>query len=274
MSTTRLAFQQQSVGFRRLPSQIQIDYGPPALFGRAVLKADQAARRRGVYLSLASCQDLVSVNEANSKSWTPLAPIFNPALGGNTESDSFAIVGHNLDGDVVAAQAARYFDWRKSDFHEEAESLRLFYADPDQARNRGERCSVTSIQARNVKGRVVYSGGGWYRPDYRKRMLGAILPRVSRILSSTRWQQDFTISMMADPVYRGGFAARAGYTYAEPGVNMIDTIAGPGLVHFSLIWMDAAQLLSDIEWFVGGFDEDGAKPAEVEQVDERRWASI
>ena len=36
---------------RRLPDQVDLTFGPPALIGRFILHADQTTRERGVYLS-------------------------------------------------------------------------------------------------------------------------------------------------------------------------------------------------------------------------------
>src|SRR5215467_11382035 len=55
-------------------SKICINYGPAGLLGRALLKAEAAARARGVTLSFASMQDLMLINEANRESWGPVFP--------------------------------------------------------------------------------------------------------------------------------------------------------------------------------------------------------
>lgn len=272
MSTNRLVFQKQSATFRRLPSEARIEHGPPALLGRAILKADQAARRRGVYLSLVSCHELFSADDAGDDR-DALASAFDPAQAGNTSHDSFAIIGHNLDGDVVATQAARLFDWRTTDLGAEAEGLRLFHAAPALARSRGERCVVTAAQARAIRGRVVYAGAEWYRPDYRGRTLSAILPRVARMLAYTRWQHDITFGMVADTTHRAGYSAQAGYAAAAAGISLIGAAAGPGPVHFNLVWMDERQLLGDLEWFVARFDA-ASEPAIGGYADRRRRASI
>src|SRR6516165_6894454 len=95
----------------RLPSQLKIEYGPASLLGRFFLWADTAARDRGVTLAFATFQDLVEANRANSDSWLPLLPAFDPALGGAGPETGFVIIGRNKQGEVVATQAARFYAW-------------------------------------------------------------------------------------------------------------------------------------------------------------------
>lgn len=230
----------------RVPASLQVRHGPTALLGRFFLAADTAARKRGVTLHFARLEELLAANEANRDSWRPLMPLFNPALGGIDANNGFALLGRDNTGDVVACQAARFYNWNDTTFHLEATSLRMYFADPDAARARGDRCDVTAPSAGQIGGRVVFSGGGWYRPDYRGKGLASIIPRISRAYAYTHWQTDFTISMMADGVLAGGMAERTGYTNVEP--SSVDCHLSPlGAVRCALVWMEASQLLSDLE---------------------------
>ena len=111
-------------------SQISVQHGPAALLGRLFLLCEAQLRERGVSPAFAGMADLVAVNRANSDSWAPLWSGFNPAFSNLTPDNSFCILGCNREGDVVAAQAARFLDWPGTNYHTEAESLRLMYADP------------------------------------------------------------------------------------------------------------------------------------------------
>src|SRR6266487_6621180 len=95
----------------RLPACLKVKYGPVGLLGRFFLWADTAARDRGVTLFVASLQDLVDVNRANSETWRPLLPVFDPVLGGITPETGFVLIGRDRSGQVVATQAARVYDW-------------------------------------------------------------------------------------------------------------------------------------------------------------------
>jgi hypothetical protein len=229
----------------RLPAHLKIKYGPVGLLGRFFLWADTAARDRGVTLSFASLQDLVEANKANSDSWRPLVPVFDEALGGVTPETVFVLMGRNKDGQVVATQAARLYEWPETSLKDEGDSLRMFYADPDAAFARGDRCKITAPIAEKITGRVVFSGGIWYRRDFRGRDLGTILPRISRAYALTRWNTDFTIGMLADAVIAGGLAARAGYTKIEH--SSVELVVSPlGGTRCGLAWMQSDELLADL----------------------------
>ena len=229
----------------RLPTQLKIKHGPVGLLGRFFLWADTAARERGVTLSFGSLQDLVEVNKTNSSTWRPLVPLLDEAVGGVTPETAVVLIGRNKDGEIVATQAARFYDWSDSSLRREATSLRMFYADPDAAFARGDRCEINTPVAEKITGRVVFSGGIWYRRDFRGKDLGTILPRISRAYAFTRWNSDFTIGMMADAVIAGGLAERAGYTKLEHGG--FELVVSPlGAMRGGLGWMPSDELLADL----------------------------
>jgi hypothetical protein len=230
----------------RVPANLRINHGSVSLLGRFFLMADTAARDRGVTLYFASLQELVDVNRANPDSWMPLLPLFDPELGGVTAETGFVILGRDKEGEVVATQAARFYDWTSSTLFEEARSLRMFYAAPETAVARGDRCEIAAPVAAAISGRVVFSGAGWYRRDYRKKGLARILPRISRAYAFTRWNADFTISFMGDGVLTGGMAERAGYTMVAP--SCVDFAISPtGTLRCNLVWMPNQELVADLE---------------------------
>jgi hypothetical protein len=236
-------------------SDITVEHGPLDLLGRFFLKADTAARQRGITLSFAPLQELVEANRRNHQTWRPLLPLFDPASGGITDEDSFCIVGRNPKGDVVATQAARLYRWDNTTFHEEAQSLRLFYADPAPRRKADERVDVTAPAAKRITGRVVFAGGAWYRPDYRGRQLAQIFTRISRAYAYTRWKHDFHTSIMAEDVCKGGMPQRSGYTRIDWEVMLRRTVVHPdGDVRCGLTWMDSGEFFDGIADFVTRFD--------------------
>jgi hypothetical protein len=256
----------QSPPVRSLVSEITIEHGPVDLLGRFFLKADTAARQRGVTLSFGPMRDLIDVNRANSASWRPILPLFDPECSTITDDDSFCILGRNAQGEVVATQAARLYRWAGTSFHEEASSLRLFYAEPARFRGEREQVEVTAPIARHLTGAVIFAGGIWYRPDYRGRGLPYILPWLSRAYAYTRWKHDFSLSIMAEEVYRRGMARRSGYSKADWEVWLRHTPVDPGgAIRCALVWMDDRELLEGVGNFLAGFD------AQVDAgVDQRR----
>ena len=229
----------------RLPAHIRIKYGPVGLLGRFFLWADSAARDRGVTLSFGSLQDLIEANRSNADSWRPLFPVFDEALGGVTPETAFVLIGRDKRGEVVATQSARIYDWSETSLKDEANSLRMFYADPVAACARGDRCEITTPIAEKIRGRVAFSGAVWYRRDFRGKDLATILPRISRAYAFTRWNSDFTIGLMADAVIAGGMAERVGYTKLEH--SCVDLVVSPlGEVRCGLASMQPDELLADL----------------------------
>lgn len=229
----------------RLPAHLQIKYGPVGLLGRFFLWADTAARDRGVTLSFGSLQELLEVNRSNADSWRPLVPVFDQALGGVTPETAFVLIGRNKQGEIVATQAARIYDWQATSLKDEASSMRMFYADPEAARAQGNRCEIVAPIAETITGRVVFSGAVWFRRDFRGKDLATILPRISRAYAFTRWNSDFTIGLMADGVIAGGMAERVGYSKLVP--SCVDLVAAPlGELRFALGWMQPEELLTDL----------------------------
>jgi hypothetical protein len=242
---------------------VTVEHGPPDVLGRFFLKADAAARERGVTLEFAPLHELQRVNDRNRATWKPLVPLFSTRYNDLDPEHSFCILGRNRAGDVVATQAARLFEWPDSSFYDAARSLRLFYDHPEKYALPGETCTVTAEATKFVTGRVVFSGGGWYRPDYRKRWLSGILPRISRAYAYTRWNAKFTTTVMDKGVVNGGFHKRCGYSNIEWALDWRNTPLGD--MYLAFLWMQPAELISDLRNFLATFD------AQVDAVvDDRR----
>ena len=139
---------------------ITIDYGPADALNRLFLNADTATRAKGIRLSFASMDELVDANRRNLDSWQPLVPIFDPEIGGITDKNGFCIVGRNADGEIIATQAARLYNWTDTDLKQEGESLRMFYADPDKSKREGESCTISAPSATRMVGRAVVPRSG------------------------------------------------------------------------------------------------------------------
>jgi hypothetical protein len=247
-----------------LITDITVEHGPPDLLGRFFLKADTAARQCGVTLSFGTFEELQEINDRNRATWKPLVPLFSPRYNGLDPGSAFCILGRNRAGEVVATQAARFYSWPKTNFYEEARSLRLFYDDPASRALPDEVCEVTASATKRVTGRVVFSGGGWYRPDFRKRWMSAILPRISRAYAYTRWKSDFTTTVMDKGVVNGGFPKRCGYSNIEWVLDWRNTPLGD--MYLAFLWMESDEMLSDLANFLETFD------AQVDAVVDNRRA--
>ncbi len=228
-----------------LLTHLQVDHGPRGLLGRFFLAAEQAVRQRGVYLEFGSFDDLVETNRRNFHTWSQLNRAFDASVAPIPPDRAFCILGRNRSGEVVATQAARLYDIGDECLGDVMQSLRLFFPDtltPELAAR--EKCEVTAPAARKLKGRIVYSGGGWYHPDFRGCSLSAILPRMSRAYAFTRWNSDYTVTWVVDALIKKGVLARYGYTNVEWGVRF----SSAGVVYYegALAWMHHAQMIEDL----------------------------
>lgn len=223
-------------------ADVRIDHGPRSLLSRLFLRGDTLLRERGINLQFAPISALLDVNRQNQDSWRTLFPVFNPELGAVDASNSFALIGREASGRVIAAQGARLYRLGERTFKQETDSMRLYYPDPERQCMPGESCIITAPSAEAFTGDVIFSGAVWYHPDYRRQGLTSILPRITKGLSLTRWGCDITLSFMVDKVVAGGTAPRAGYPHVEWEVLMKNTMFGDA--RLALIWANANELVS------------------------------
>ena len=229
-----------------LLDQIELRYGPAAQLGRFFLLADQAAYDRGVHLQLhTDLGSLIAANRQMQSVWgAPMVPIFDPAHSQLSPANSFWISGHDDSGTIVATQAARFFDMTGSCAAAELASMRLFFADPQRHQAAGARCIVDCPAARDVTGRVVYSGGGWYHPKFRGCGLSRILPRISRALAYTQWDSEYTFSVVETVLIEKNVYRSYGYTSHSPSIRLIGSYRED--MELELIWMNSREMLADM----------------------------
>ena len=228
-------------------SELQLEYGPLDLLGRFFAAAYSAALEYGVHLAFGTFAQLLDANLANQASWRAIIPTFDPRYSDLDPQSAFCLLGYNAEGEVVATQACRLFTWTDSNFFDAAQNLTLFYAHPERDRKPGETCDITAESARNVRGRVAFSGGGWYRPDFRGKFLSLIMPRISRAYAFSRWSSDYTASMFQDSVLAGGMAERCGYTKIDWHVHVKGSPMGD--IKFAFVWMEPDELIQDLAGF-------------------------
>ena len=235
--------------------QLVIRHGPEDLLARFFFKAVHEVAARGVSLEFGTFAQLLETNQKNSDSWFPITTSFREYPGGAREDSGFVILGRDQSGEIVATQAERLYDWTGSTFKIEAESLRLFYADPDVQKAATESCSVTARAADKITGRVAYSGGVWYRPDYRRLQLTEILPRIGRAYAFALWNFDYLAALITPQNIRKAFDRRAGYREIEPeSVIMRNSPSLPdGDLHMALGYQTPHHLIDDTFGFLMDF---------------------
>jgi hypothetical protein len=225
-----------------LLSTIVLHHGPLELMGRVLSVGFDDAMAKGVTVELGSFEELVWINMNNKDSWGPLVPTLDPRLNDLRGSDAFCILCRDRDGNAVAAHAARHFDWTKTNFHNEINCQRLFYADPAKARSLGHGAFCNVLEATTVSGHVAFSGAAWCHPNFRKVGLSRIVPRLGKLIAKAWWDVDYIVGLMLADVHAKGFAPRFGYTNVHAGV----TIALPDTGSFPAwaLWMTDDDLYS------------------------------
>ena len=229
-------------------SDLYIEHGPRDLLGRFFLLANKAVADRGIFLEFSSMRELLRVNQANADSWPPLFPAFNPEFCELNEDNSFCVVGRDENGDIVATQAGRLFDWRNSSFAEAAGNLTLLYDDPAKSALPGEAWTATAPMAADLHGMIAFTGAVWYHPKVRGRGLAALVPRLARGMALARWNVDATVVMMSKLNHSKGLFKRTGHVNYQDGVQARGSVYGD--VDHLLFWMKRTDILQEISKFL------------------------
>jgi hypothetical protein len=239
-----------------LLDQITVGYGPAEVIGEFFLRAAQRGQEVGVTFRVRSdMRELLALNERERKHWFPLSPIFNANYHDLHPGNSYWIEGRNAAGEPVVAQAGRIFQWDGTNAAEEFRSMRIFYGNP-AVHAPGAACAVTAPSASSITGRVTFSGGTWFRPDYRRLGLSTLLPRISRSYAFTRFNSDFTLGNVEQHQVENGLAARYGYSRIEKAVD----IRFPHTEYKTvMVWMPREELIEDIARFSSKLREDRAR---------------
>lgn len=256
---------------RSILHDIVVEHGPPRLLGELFLTAATAAERCGVTLEFATLRELVEANRANVDNWPHIVTLYDETLCPVTNpDDTFAILGRDASGDVVTANAGRFYDWTATSIAEELRSLRLFYAEPDSMRQPGETFYLPSDDASCIRGRVAYVGAAWVRPSHRGLGLSAILPRLAKGYALTRWQPEWITSLMSASNFGRGLNSKFGYPHADTSGRWTNSLQGN--LGCSILWMSRDELVDDIAEALGRLRPEsgaGSLGGEAQQTDAR-----
>lgn len=233
-------------------TDIRIDYGPREELARFFLMADTALRDKGVSLGFGTFEELLETNRRNRDSWLPIVPSYDPANGLCDLDEGYVLIGRNTAGEVVVAQGTIIFDWTGTNFKDEAESMRIFYASPEHRSRPQERCIVTAPSAATISGRVALHGAAWWHPNVRGRLLGALVARVSRLYAYARWKTDLSLAINSEKLIAGGFPRRNGYQHIEHGVAFRNFEMGD--YDGGIVWITEDELFVELSRFMSDLD--------------------
>jgi len=230
---------------RNLLDQITLVHGPHDLLARHFVMADAAARDWGLRLRLRSDFDaLMAVNRENRDSWPPLPPICDPRHSNLRIDSAFWLEGIDDRGETVATEFARFFDFSNTNLVEEIRSLRVYYENPAPHVAAGERVDIDAPAATAVRGRTMYGGAIWVRPDWRRNGLTRLISHVCAAYALTRWDTEFTWGFMEPRMHAGGLSRAYGPHQAAEGLLVRMPFRGD--LPTVLLWMSRNALLADL----------------------------
>jgi hypothetical protein len=207
-----------------------VKYGPAPLLSRFVLAADKAARRKGILLRIRHDFDaLVDLNAyyVARNLWYPLLDAFNPKCAELTPENAFWISGEDDTGQVVMTNACRILDWSGTNLAEQA--CELWYGQ----RGAGCRCIVTAEMAEAITGIVAWGGASWVRPDFRRRKLSYLTPRVLKAYACAHWPVDWSICYIGIENAKRGLAATYGHKNLSYSISYPDSGHGEQVLAYS-----------------------------------------
>jgi hypothetical protein len=137
--------------------------------------------------------------------------MFNPERADIAPENAFWLSGENELGEIVTTFATRIYYWPDTNLEEQA--VAMLYG-----RDEGQRCIITAEAAKLISGVVMSSGAAWVRPDYRRRGLNQLLPRIAKAYAVSRWPIDWTFGFVTRVLVEKGVASSSygtgGYSYS------------------------------------------------------------
>jgi hypothetical protein len=205
----------------RLPDAITIEHGPRRLLARFIVAADRAARDQGLYLRVRhDFDELMFLNRTESArgNWHPMLDYFNTECVELTAANAFWVSGENEAGEIVVTFGGRIEDWHGTNLAEQATTL---FKDCSQP------CTVTAEGAYRIGGTVMIGAAAWVRPDYRRRHLSQLIPRIGKAYACARWPIDwifgYVTSTAADQKMPESYGHRnVGRSISYPGTRWLD----------------------------------------------------
>jgi hypothetical protein len=227
----------------RLPDAITIVHGPRRLLARFILRGDRAAREQGLHLRVRHDFDaLLWLNrrEAARGNWYPITRMFNAEQNRLDAGNAFWVSGENDDGEIVATFAGRLYDWRTTTLAEQARAM--FYGE-----DRGQPCVVTAEAATRISGIVIAGGVAWVRPDYRRRHLSRLVPRIGKAYACGRWPVDWIFGYVTAQHAKQGMPASYGHRHVSCSVSY----PGTPWQDLAIAYSSADEVYDDITSFLG-----------------------
>lgn len=210
---------------------IRIRTEPRGDFARFFLRAEQLLFEEGIRVQSVEPATLVEVNEANRESWPPLFGAMDYRKQPIAAADMSTLVGYDRDGMAVATTAVRRLDYTRTNAYDELTSLRLIFGVKAEEMRAFAEFELTAPTPPRIRGHVLYHGGVWVHPQYRKRGFTRIMPKLNRYLALAQRTFDFEIAMasaaLLKPHVAKSYSVEASepyYAYKEHGRKLYDGV--------------------------------------------------
>ena len=226
----------------RLPDAVTIVHGPRSLLARFFIAGDRAARQLGLHLRVRyDFDELLFLNrqEVARGNWRPLLDMFNPEHATLDYENAFWVSGENANGEIVATFGGRLYDWRNTNLAEQA--CAMFHGE-----DRGQGCIITAQAATRISGMVIAAGIAWVRPDYRRRHLSRLVPRIGKAYACAHWPVDWIFGYVTSEHARIGMPA----TYGHRNVSHSVTYPGTPWADLAIAYSSADDVYDDIASFL------------------------
>ncbi|MBB2158276.1 hypothetical protein HLH33_18605 [Gluconacetobacter diazotrophicus] len=199
---------------------IEINHGPKIELGRYFLQLAESARRLGISWHMGRDFDrLVEVNRQHQDTWEPLSPIYDPELS-EINPDNVIYIEGQASGEAVVTLILRRYDWPTSTLREEWESGRVAYRDPETQMSPQEKWVAAAPMAAEIGGRVVFTGGLWCHPSFRRKRLPVLTVALMRSISLAVWNPDFAIGMIESGPLVRTLLPLYGHPPVQPGMKI------------------------------------------------------
>jgi hypothetical protein len=218
----------------------------PLILARFLGGHDQAARRRGIEISIGDdFAEYVSITRA-TPSKGPTYPNFRPDRSPIAPGMGFWMKGVEPGGRVVLLQAVRLYDLAASSFAEHLQSLKAFYEDPSRHASPGDVCVCSAPSARSFTGRVAYHGDLWVSADHRGCGMPTVMAGIAFGVSLALWSPDWICALVPRWLLDKGVVAQYGYRHYEHGGSILSMPEERIVDDDWLIWLTGAELVEHV----------------------------
>lgn len=229
----------------RLLDAITIKYGPIEFLSRFFLEADEFIRSRGIRLMVRTdFEELSRLNEREMAAghWHALVRAFDSRYSNIDASNGYWIAGIDANGDMISSQCGRFYDWPDSCLADHIEQM--MYGDSSQ----GAEITIDAQAARFIRGKVLFNGGTWIHPKYRRHGVATLAAKVGRLFGAANWGCDWICGALRQHDADAGMHLRYGYGQVSFGMRAPGSPWGDGPI--GIMFQNPMELMAEAELFV------------------------